>query len=114
MRYLGSIAGSGTILRDGVEVARATYEFEGFLRPRGGVTCSGEIGAAPPFLHSVFGLRGLQLRTDAGRLLEIRFSDKELAASASVAQVDVTGDLPELPAEWRGTSAPEATSPAPL
>lgn len=114
MKYLGRISGNGAILSDGVEIARASYDFEGFSRPRGGVACSGEIAAAPPFLNSVFGQRGLQLRTDGGRLLELRFSDKELAAASPVAQVDVTGDLPELPAEWRGgSSADDAAAPAP-
>lgn len=112
MKYLGRISGNGVILADGVEVARASYEFEGFSRPRGGVACSGEIAAPPPFLNSVFGQRGLQLRTDGGRLLDLQFSDKELAASSPVAQVDVTGELPELPAEWRGGSTAGAAAAA--
>lgn len=38
MRYLGRIAGDGLLMRDGETVARASYDFEGFIRPRGGVT----------------------------------------------------------------------------
>ncbi|MGA2485605.1 MAG: hypothetical protein ABSF49_06420 [Roseiarcus sp.] len=115
MQYLGRISGSGLLTRDGDAVARASYEFEGFLRPRGIIVSSGEIGVSPSALKAVFGRPGVQLRTDDGRLLDLRFSDKELRHADDVAQVEVTGDLPGSPAQWRGgsTAAPTHFAPAP-
>ncbi len=63
---------------------------------------SGELKLAPSDLKAVFGRPGVQLLTDDGRLLDLRFSEKELHPGAEVAHVDVTGDLPRSPAEWRG------------
>ena len=105
MRYLGRIAGTGTILRDGETIARASYELEGFLGPRGAVMSSGEIVLSPAVLRSIFGTRDVQLRTDDGRLLDLRFSEKELRCAAGVAQVQVSGDLPETSAQWRAPRA---------
>ena len=113
MQYLGRIAGSGLLSRDGETVARASYEFEGFLRPRGIVVSSGEISLAPADLKTVFGRPGVQLHTDDGRLLHLRFAEKELRLANGVAEVEVTGDLPGSSAEWRGgsTAAPAHTAP---
>jgi hypothetical protein len=113
MQYLGRIAGSGLLTRDGEAVARASYDFEGFSRPRGVVVSSGEISLSPSDLKSVFGRLGVQLLTDDGRLLDLRFSDKELRHANDVAQVEVTGDLPGSPAEWRGGSMAASTGVAP-
>ena len=114
MQYLGRIAGSGLLMRDGEAVARANYDFEGFARPRGVVVSSGEISLSPSDLKSVFGRLGVQLLTDDGRLLDLRFSDKALRHSNDAAEVEVTGDLPGSPAEWRGgsTAAPMSAPPA--
>ena len=114
MQYLGRISGSGLVTRDGETVARASYEFEGFLRPRGIIVSSGEISLAHPDLKAVFGRPGVQLRTDDGRLLDLRFTDKELRQANDVAQVEVSGDLPGSPADWRGgsTAAPAHFAPA--
>ena len=109
MQYLGRIAGSGLLMRDGEAVARATYDFEGFARPRGIVVSSGEISLSPSDLKTVFGRLGVQLLTDDGRLLDLRFSEKELRHSSDVAQVEVSGDLPGSPAEWRGVAAATPT-----
>jgi len=113
MQYLGRISGSGLLTRDGDAVARASYEFEGFLRPRGIIVSSGEIGVSPSALKAVFGRPGVQLRTDDGRLLDLRFSDKELRHADDVAQVEVTGDLPGSPTEWRGGSTATLAYSAP-
>jgi hypothetical protein len=114
MQYLGRIAGSGLLSRDGETVARASYDFEGFLRPRGIVVSSGEISLTPADLKTVFGRPGVELRTDDGRLLRLRFAEKELRLANGVAEVEVTGDLPGSSAEWRGgsTAAPAHTAPA--
>jgi hypothetical protein len=114
MQYLGRIAGSGLLSRDGATIARASYEFEGFLRPRGIVVSSGEISLSPADLKTVFGRPGVELHTDDGRLLHLRFAEKELRLAKGVAEVEVTGDLPASSAEWRGgsTAAPAHTAPA--
>jgi hypothetical protein len=104
MRYLGRIAGDGVLLRDGQAIARASYDFEGFAGPRGDNLCSGELLLTRSVLESVFGTSGVQLRTDDGRLLDLRFSDKALGRAAVVAQVEVTGQLPGSQAEWRSGS----------
>jgi hypothetical protein len=113
MQYLGRIAGSGLLMRDGQTVARASYDFEGFTRPRGVVVSSGEISLSPSDLKTVFGRLGVQLLTDDGRLLDLRFSAKELRYANDVAQVEVTGDLPSSSAEWRGGSTAAPTRAAP-
>jgi hypothetical protein len=113
MQYLGRIAGSGQLMRDGETVARASYDFEGFMRPRGVVVGSGEISLAPSDLKAVFGRPGVQLRTDEGRLLDLRFSEKELRLANGVAEVEVTGDLPGTPSAWRGGSTAALAYAAP-
>jgi hypothetical protein len=114
MQYLGRIAGSGQLIRDGETVGRASYEFEGFMRPRGIIVGSGEISLAPSELKAVFGRPGLQLRTDDGRLLNLRFSEKELRLANGVAEVEVTGDLPGSLADWRGGSTAALAYAAPV
>ena len=105
--YLGRIAGAGSVRIGGETVARAAYDFDGFAAPRGGVICSGEITLAPSDLRAVFGRHGVQLLTDDGRLLDLTFSEKELPPATDAAHVDVSGDLPCSPAEWRAGSARE-------
>ncbi len=99
--YLGRIAGAGSVRVGGQTVARASYDFDGFATPHGGVTGSGELRLAPSDLEAVFGKLGVQLITDDGRLLDLKFSEKELPPAADAAHVDVSGDLPRSPAEWR-------------
>ena len=100
MRYLGAISGSGVLKCDGEMVARAAYDFEGFFRKPVGVTISGEIRLSAAALKSVFGRSGVQLLTDEGRLLDLRFSEKTLLGAGDVAHVDVTGGLPANPESW--------------
>jgi hypothetical protein len=107
VRYLGRIAGAGSVISGGEIVARAVYDFDGFTAPRGGVMSSGEFKLAPSDLKAVFGTLGVQLLTDDGRLLDLKFSEKELRPAADAAHVDVTGDLPRSPAEWRVGSTRE-------
>ncbi len=68
---------------------------------------SGELKLAPSDLEAVFGRLGVQLLTDDGRLLDLKFSEKELPPETDAAHVDVSGDLPRSPAEWRAGSARE-------
>ncbi|MER2604390.1 MAG: hypothetical protein ABTQ29_01005 [Siculibacillus sp.] len=100
MRYLGRLTGHGVVTLDGNDVARAAYDIDGFTRPPGGVTGSGEIRLDAAALQSVFGRRGVHLRTDDGRLLGLRFSEKTLRPDVDVAHVDVSGDLPATAVAW--------------
>ena len=81
-------------------LARAEYDFDGFLKRPGEVTGSGEIRMAPDTLQQAFGREDLHLWTDDGRLLSIRFSEKKLPPASDSAHVDVTGDLPPQ-SSWR-------------
>ena len=100
MHYLGGISGSGVIKCEGEEIARATYDFDGFVDKTAVVTGSGEIRLPAQALRGVFGRQGVQLFTDDGRLLDLRFSEKTLPSASDSAHVDVTGDLPD-PPNWR-------------
>ena len=73
---------------------------------------SGEITLAPSDLEAVFGRLGVQLLTDDGRLLDLKFSEKELRPATDAVHVDVSGDLPRSPAEWRAGSTKEPTRSA--
>jgi hypothetical protein len=52
-------------------------------------------------LQAVFGRPGIQLLTDDGRLLDLKFSQKALSARSGVALVEVSGDLPKTRENWR-------------
>ncbi len=112
--YLGRLAGAGSVQIDGETIARAAYDFDGFATPHGGVTASGELRLTAADLEAVFGRAGVQLLTDEGRLLDLKFSEKELPAGTDAAHVDVSGGLPRSLAEWRAGPAnepkPEASS----
>jgi hypothetical protein len=101
MLYLGGLSGAGILKCNGEEIVRATYDFEGYMRPPFGVTCSGEIGMPAAILKDLFGRRDVQLLTDDGRLLDLRFSEKKLGQASETAHVDVTGQLPTDPKNWR-------------
>jgi hypothetical protein len=64
MHYLGGMSGSGVLTCDGAEIARATYDFDGFFHKTAGVTGSGEIRLSAPALRSVFGRERVQLFTE--------------------------------------------------
>lgn len=100
MRYLGGIHGAGALKCKDETLARAEYDFDGFLKKPGEVTGSGEVRMAPDTLQQAFGREDLHLLTDEGRLLSIRFSEKKLPPASDSAHVDVTGDLPAQ-SEWR-------------
>ena len=107
VRYLGRIAGAGSVRIGRETVARAAYDFDGFATPHGCVTGSGELRLTPSDLEAVFGRPGVQLLTDNGRLLELEFSENALPPATEAAHVDVSGDLPRSPAEWRAGSSRE-------
>ena len=111
MKYLGRIAGEGQLLRSGEAFARASFDFEGFIGPRGIDRCSGEIAVVASARPADFDPRDVQLRTDDGRLLNLTFRDKQVRWLDDRAEVDVTGDLPTSPAEWRSSRMVAASSP---
>ena len=96
MRYIGRLAGTGVLRCDGQEIAPTTYDFDCFSAKPAGVTRSGEIRLAALALKNVFGRKGVQLLTDDGRLLDLRFSEKVLLAASEVAHVEVTGESPDI------------------
>lgn len=100
MQYLGGIHGAGLLKCGSKTLTRADYDFDGFLRKPGEVVGSGEIRMPPDALRQVFGREDLQLLTDDGRLLSLRFSEKNLPEASDAAHVDVVGDLPPQ-SEWR-------------
>ncbi len=100
MRYLGGLSGRGVLKCDGEEIARASYDFDGFFRKSVGVTSCGEIRASSAALRGVFGRKNVQLLTDDGRLLDLSFSEKALLPASDVAHVDVTGELPTAQRHW--------------
>lgn len=91
MRYLGMVSGQGVLMLGGVEIAPASYEFEGYVEQTRTIRC-GEICSDPAALRQVFGRSGLQLRAENGRYLDLTFSEKKLAEDCGAAHVDVTGD----------------------
>ena len=73
MQYLGGLRGAGILTSGNETVARASYDFDGFLTDPGEVMCCGEIRLPPQALRKVFGRKDLQLLTEEGRLLSLRF-----------------------------------------
>ena len=100
MRYLGVMRGSGSLACDGAPLGRVEYEIDGFLTRPGEIVGSGEIRMAPSDLDNAFGRRNLQLTTDQGRVLDVRFSGKRNDAGSAAAHADIGGDLPPVD-EWR-------------
>jgi hypothetical protein len=99
MHYLGQLQGAGSLTCKGETVARASYDFDGFLSRPGQVSGSGEIRMSPDKLKEVFGRSDVKLLTDDGRLLSIRFSERRLGSAGDAAHVEVGGELPGA-SEW--------------
>jgi hypothetical protein len=103
MRYLGSISGNGVLKCEGEEIARVSYELDGFFAASTGVTRSGELRVSAAALKRVFGRKGVHLLTDDGRIFDLSFSDKELRQATDIIHVDA-GDKSEpsiAPKNWR-------------
>ncbi len=101
LRYLGGFSGHGIVTQNGVKIASAEFDFDGYFRPPVGVTGCGEIQLPAEVLKRLFGRPDLQLLTEQGRVLDLRFSDSTLPPASGVAHVDVTGELPLAPGDWR-------------
>jgi hypothetical protein len=100
MQYLGVMRGSGVLTCGEEQMGRADYDIDGFLTRPGEVVGSGEIRMSPEALNNAFGRQGLQLTTDDGRILEVRFSGKRNDPASEAAHADISGQLPG-PSEWR-------------
>jgi len=100
LRYLGVMRGSGWLACGGEPLGRVEYEIDGYLTQPGEIVGSGEIRMAPGDLDNAFGRRGLQLTTDQGRVLDVRFSGKRNDAGSGAAHADIGGDLPPA-SQWR-------------
>jgi hypothetical protein len=100
MRHLGALRGSGTLSCGGVVLGTARYEIDGFSNRPGEVMGSGEICMAPAELANAAGRRDLELTTEDGRVLAIRFSGSRLDPSSGAAHADIIGGLPAED-EWR-------------
>jgi hypothetical protein len=94
MQYLGTLAGEGFVLHNGLELTRAQFKFDGYSTSHAGVTCNGEIRMPAMMLKTIFPQRTMQLRTDEGRLLELRLSEKKIGPDQEAAHVDVRGEIP--------------------
>lgn len=100
MHYLGGLIGSGVLMCGGRDIARVAYDFDGFRQPSSEIVGNGEITFKANALRDVFGL-DVQIRTDDGRFLKLKFSEKSLDPHADVAHVDVSGDLPAFAQHWQ-------------
>jgi hypothetical protein len=92
MRYIGGISGTGVLKCGGEEIARVSYELDGFQIEPIGVTRSGELRISSDALKDVFGRNDVQLITDDGRVFDLRFSDKELRPDCDATHVDATDE----------------------
>jgi hypothetical protein len=95
MRYLGSLRGGGVLSCATGSLGRADYELDAYAMKPGEVVASGELRMPAAALNEAFGRRDLQLLTDDGRTLTVRFSGKRPNAESDAAHVDVAGDLPD-------------------
>ncbi len=93
MQYLGGLTGSGMLICDGENIARVSYDFDSYRRSSSEIVGNGEITFAVSALNDVFG-RDVEIQTDDGQLLKLKFSEKTMDPGADVAHVDVFGDLP--------------------
>jgi hypothetical protein len=100
MRHLGVLRGGGTLRCHGVVLGSARYEIDGYCTRPGEVIGSGEICMAPTELATAVGRRDLELTTEDGRVLALRFSGSRFDARASTAHADILAGLPTED-EWR-------------
>lgn len=100
MRHLGVLRGSGTLRCGDVVLGSADYEIDGFCTKPGEVVGSGEISMAPAELANAVGRRDLELTTEDGRVLTVRFSGSRFDPRMGAAHADILGGLPA-ENEWR-------------
>lgn len=94
MRHLGVLRGSGVLRSHGAVLGDAHYEIDGYRLKPGEVVGSGEIRMIPTDLADALGRRDLELTTEDGRVLAVRFSGGARDARSGIAHADITGGLP--------------------
>jgi hypothetical protein len=94
MRHLGALRGSGTLRRGDAMLGAVAYELDCFTTKPGEVVGSGEITMAPAELANALGRQDLELVTEDGRILALRFSNGRQDAASGVAHADILGGLP--------------------
>ena len=94
MRHLGVLRGSGTLRCGGAVLGAASYDIDGFCMKPGEVVGSGEISMDPAELANAVGRRDLELTTDDGRVLALRFSGSRHDTRRGAAHADIMGGLP--------------------
>lgn len=93
MRYLGLISGSGLLICEASENVRVSYEFDVFSEDRNGITSSGEIRFAATAPDEIFARQNVQLATDDGFFLHLKYSGKKLPLAGDTVHVDIEGEL---------------------
>lgn len=101
MRYVGGISGTGILKCGGEEVARVSYELDGFYMEPVGITRSGELRVDADALKGVFGRKDVQLITEDGRVFDLTFSDKELRPDCEATHVDAMNQAEAAPPSAR-------------
>jgi hypothetical protein len=101
LRYLGGISGQGVVKQNGKTIAPAKFDLDGYYRPAVGVTGSGEIELSGNVLQGLFGRTDLELLTDQGLLLALRFSGSAPPVGGDIAHVEVTSQSPTALGDWR-------------
>ena len=94
MRHLGVLRGSGTLSCGGIVLGAVDYEIDGFCTKPGEVVGSGEICMAPAELANAVGRRDLELTTEDGRVLAVRFSGGRHDPRMGAAHADILAGLP--------------------
>ena len=101
MRHKGGISGTGILKCGGEEIARVSYELDGFQVESNGVRRSGELRISSDALKNVLGRKDVQLITDDGRVFDLRFADGEPRPDCDAAHVDAMD-----PTETRSAGTP--------
>ena len=106
MKYLGSISEIGELLSNGVVFADATYELDAFVRQKGQLSGTGEIGPTSSVGKSAMAQKDLQLRIAGGQVFNLAIADGKRPAP-SLFSVDISGTLPA-DGKWRHESTPRS------
>lgn len=88
LRFLGSVSGSGNLVRGGEVIARVSYEFDGYAGTRTDVTAGGEVcieGLVPKLAGET---AKLQLVSDNGSVFTLRLLNQQ-AENQRIAHVDI-------------------------
>ncbi len=101
LRYLGGISGQGEVKLKGKTLAPVQFDLDGYFQPAVGVTGSGEIQAPQATLEALFGRDDLELLTDGGLLLALRFPNAKSPPSSGCMGVEVKGPSSIGPNDWR-------------